>query len=1127
MNCHDCQAEVPTDAVFCTECGARLAVVCAECKAEKAPSHKFCKKCGQPLATASEQPPESKNFAAPKIYTPHHLAEKILTSKTALEGERKQVTVLFADMKGSMELLADRDPEDARNILDPVIEHMMEAVNRYEGTVSSLMGDGIMALFGAPIAHEDHAVRACYAALRMQESVKKYAESVLRTEGVPIQIRVGVNSGEVVVGAIGNDLKMDYTAIGQTTHLAARMEQLATPGSIMMTVDAFRLAEGYVEAKPLGPIKVKGLSEPVEVFEVVGTSHARSRLQAASARGITRFVGRDAESEHLCRALEQAGAGHGQVVSVVGEPGIGKSRLFHEFTRSYRTQGWLVLASGTVSYEKNTSYLPVIQLIKLYFEIDGRDNAHEIRQKITGKLITLDESLRPALPAFFALLDVPVDEPAWQSLDPSQRRQRTLDAVKRMLLRESQRQPMVLVFEDLHWVDNETQALLDSLVDSLPAARILLLVNYRPEYRHSWESKTCYSQLRIDPLSPDGAEDLLHALLGDDVGLQEIKRFLIARTEGNPFFLEESVQTLVETNSLVGERGTYRLAKPIDETQVPATVQAVLAARIDRLASEEKRLLQSASVIGKDFPFALLQPIAELSEDSLRRSLMHLESAEFLHETSLYPDHEYTFKHALTHGVAYQSLLRATRQNCHERIARVLEQRFPDSVETQPQLLAHHYTEAGFGAQAIPYWQRAGERANEHAAHDAAISYLGNGLDLLKGLPDTPERLQHELSLYTGLGRTLKDARGYGDPEVEHAYTRARELCRRIGDAPQLFSTLLGLSIYFVVRAELQTARELGEQLLDMAQDAGDPVLLVEAHYALGVTYFWLGEFGLARKHLEQGVAHYDPHRDQSHRALFGQNEGVVCLCRSALVLWYLGYPDQALKQGLDALTLAQRLSHPASLAYVLYWLAFIYHQRREVQNTQEWADASIALSTEQGFAYWPPQAMILQGWVQVEGGQAAEGMIRMQEGLTRLEDTGTVIQRAYSLGLTANAHSQVGQIREGLGMLDEALLLVDKTGGSWPEAELHRFKGELLMRQAATDERQAENCFHQALAVARRQQVKSLELRAATSLCRLWQKQGKQEQARELLAEIYGWFTEGFDTRDLKEAKALLKELS
>ena len=1023
-----------------------------------------------------------------------------------------------------MELLADRDPEDARRILDPVIEHMMEAVHRYEGTVSNLMGDGIMALFGAPIAHEDHAVRACYAALRMQESVKQYAEGVWRTEGIPIQIRVGVNSGEVVVGSIGNDLKMDYTAIGQTTHLAARMEQLATPGSILVTADALQLAEGYVEVKSLGPVKVKGLREPIEVFEVIGAGFARSRLQVSTARGLTRFVGREAETERLRQTLEQAGAGHGQVVAVVGEPGVGKSRLLYEFTHSHRVQGWLILECGSFSYGKATPYLPVIDLLKAYFDVEGGDDARKVREKLAGKLITLDESLRSTLPAFLALLDVPVDEPAWQALDPSQRRQRTLDAVKQMFLRESQVQPLALVFEDLHWIDNETQALLDGLVDSLPAARILLLVNYRPEYQHGWGDKTYYSQLRIDPLPPDTAEELLYGLLGDDAELQETKRLLIARTEGNPFFLEESVQTLVETRDLIGERGAYRLAKPIESTQVPATVQAVLAARIDRLPSEEKRLLQAASVIGKDFSFALLQAVAELPQESLRHGLAHLRTAEFLYETDLFSDLAYTFKHALTHEVAYRSLLRASRQNCHERIARVLEQQFPDVVEIQPQLLAHHYTEAGLGARAIPYWQRAGERANEHAAHSEAISYFSTGLDLLKALPDTPERLQHELSLYTALGRTLKDARGYGYPEVEQAYARARELCRQIGEAPQLFSTLLGLSIYFVVRAELKIARELGEQLLDMAQSAKDPVLLVEAHYALGVTFFWLGEFDPARKHLEQGIAHYDHHRHHAHIVLFGQNEGAVCLCRAAVVLWYLGYPDQALTRATEALALAQELSHPASLAYALYWVAFLHHQRRDVRKTQEWTDASIALSTEQGFGYWPPLGTILQGWLLTERGQVTEGIVRMREGLKAIEATGTEIQRAYSLGLLADAYGRLGQVTEGLAILDEALAAVNKTGGRWAEAELHLRKGQLLM--AASNEL-AENCFHQSLAVARRQQAKSLELRAAMSLSRMWQRQSRKAEARHLLAQIYGSFTEGFDTADLKEAKALLEDLS
>jgi predicted ATPase/class 3 adenylate cyclase len=1122
MHCLRCRQENPVGVKFCGECGARLEALCSSCKASNPPTNKFCGQCGATLGQVV-----ASNFTSLQAYTPKHLAEKILTSKSALEGERKQVTILFADMKGSMELLGDGDPEDARKLLDPILEHMMEAVHRYEGTVNQVMGDGIMALFGAPLAHEDHAVRACYAALRIQESVKRYAEQLQKTEGIPIQIRVGVNSGEVVVRSIGSDLKMDYTAVGQTTHLAARMEQMAMPGTILMTADTFRLAEGYVQVKVLGPVIVKGLNEQIEVYEITGAGPLRSRLQAAAERGLTRFVGRSAEFDTLCQALDRAKAGYGQVMALVGEPGVGKSRLLWEFTHSGRTVDWLVIESGSVSYGKATAYLPITDLLRAYFAIEDRDDVRRIREKVTGRLLTLDKSLEAALPAFLALLDVPVEDEQWQSFDPIQRRQRILDAVKRLLLWESQVQPVVLVFEDLHWIDSETQAVLDDLVESLPTARILLLVNYRPEYQHAWANKNYYIRLRLDPLPPHSAGEILNSVLGNEHGLESLKQLLIDRTEGNPFFLEESIRTLVETKVLLGERGSYRLEKPMAGTQVPATVQAVLAARIDRLPSGEKRLLQSASVIGKDFSFALLQAIVELPHEPLRHGLTHLQAAEFLYETTFFPDLEYTFKHALTHEVTYQSLLRSNRQNCHERIARILEERFPDVRETQPQLLAHHYTEASLGARAIPYWQRAGERANERAANAEAVNYFSKGLELLKAVPDTPESLQRKLSLYTLLGRTLKDVRGYGDPEVEEAYTRARELCRHIGEAPQLFPTLLGLSIYFVVRAELQTARDLGQQLLDMAHRVQDSVLLVEAHYVLGVTCFWLGEFDLARKYLERGIEQYDPHRHQSHIMLFGQDEGVVCLCRAAVDLWYLGYPDQALTRGTEALTLAQQLSHPASLAYVLYWLAFLYHQRRELQKTREWTDASMALSAEQGFGYWPPLGTILQGWMLSEDGEVTEGIRRIRDGLVALQASGNQIQRAYSLGLLANAHKQLGQIDEGLTVLDDALAAIDKTAGRWAEAELHLIKGELLMRQAASNLQQAEICFNQALAVARGQSAKSLELRAAMSLSRLWHMQGKRQEARKLLAEIYVWFTEGFDTADLKDAKALLDELT
>src|SRR5262249_8471300 len=578
MKCPQCAHENPTNAKFCLECGSRFALTCPKCRSELPPSAKFCLECGERVSAVGSDP---KRFANPESYTPKHLAERILTSKAALEGERKQVTVLFADLKGSMELLADRDPEEARSVLDPVLQLMMDAVHRYEGTINQVMGDGIMALFGAPLAHEDHAVRACYAAIRMQESVKKYAEEVRRSHAAVIKIRVGINSGEVVVRSIGSDLRMDYTAVGQTTHLAARMEQLADPGAIVITPDTLSLAEGYVEVKSLGAVPIKGLADRVEIYELVCAGPVRTRLQAATRRGLTRFVGRDSEIEQLRRVQQTAGAGRGQVAAIIGEAGVGKSRLVYEFIHSHRLESWLVLESSSVSYGKATSYLPVIDLLKGYFRIEHRDDYREIREKVTGKLLTLDESLKSALPSLLALLDVPVADPSWQKLDPNHRRLRTLDGIKRLLLREAREQPLLLIFEDLHWIDSETQALLDNLIDALASSRILLLVDYRPQYEHRWSSRTYYSQMRLDALPAESAEELLQALVGDDPSLAPLKRLLVRR--GNPFFLEESVRALVETKALEGIRGQYRLSRPVQSLQVPPTVQVILASRIDRL----------------------------------------------------------------------------------------------------------------------------------------------------------------------------------------------------------------------------------------------------------------------------------------------------------------------------------------------------------------------------------------------------------------------------------------------------------------------------------------------------------------------------------------------------------------
>src|SRR5215468_808624 len=1125
MQCPRCHHEGPADAAFCEECGTRLEVTCPACKEPNRVGAKFCRKCGHAMAEPDRGTRVSPSrFSSPESYTPQHLAEKILTSRPALEGERKRVTVLFADLKSSMELLADRDPEEARKILDPVLERMMEAVHRYEGTVNQVMGDGLMALFGAPLAHEDHATRACFAAVRMQDAIGQYAEELRRQQGLDVQIRVGLNSGEVVVRSIGSNLHMEYSAVGQTTHLAARMEQLARPGTTLITADTLRLAEGFVEIVPVGPVPLKGLGDPVETFELVRARPKRSRLGVSTTRGLTRFVGRDSEIEQIQHALERAGKGQGQVLAVIGEPGVGKSRLFYEFIRSHRTQGWFVLESFSVSYGKATAYLPVIDLLKTYFQIADHDEKRTVRAKVTGHVMTLDEGIRDTIPALLALLEaLPTDSP-FQSLDPAQRRVRTLEALKRLLLRESQVRPLLIVFENLHWIDSETQTFLNSLVESLPAAHIFLLVNYRPEYRHGWSNKTYYNQLRLNPLPHESAAELLHVLLGNDPGLQALSRLLIDRTAGNPFFLEESVRTLIETHVLAGERGAYRQVQRLDRIQVPATVQAVLAARIDRLSRDEKHLLQTAAVVGQDVPFPLLRAVSEMSEAELRRILGHLQAAE----------------------VAYESLLQGRRRELHIRIMEALEAQSGERLSEHVERLAHHALRGEAWDKALTYSQQAGDKAAARSANAESAGYLTTALDLLKKRADARQRISQELALQTALGAVLMATKGSAAPEVERAYARARELCQQVEETPELFRVLLGLNTFYRQRAELQTSYEVGKQLLALAQTVQDPQSRLVANQALGTTSYFLGEFAEARATLEEGVALCATGRPRPQAIVYAQDPGVICLSTLARTLWTLGYPDDALERLRQSLTLARELAHPFSLAFALYYAAVVYEYRRDWRATQEYAEALMALSTEQGFAQRLAQGKILLGWTLVEQGRNAEGVALLRQSVAAYGATGADLGRSSYLALLAEAYGKGGQAEEGLTTLAQALLVVDQQRIRFNEAELHRLKGELLLRRAAekgiwrTEPHEpmtpaeieaafpalveAEACFRRALDVARRQQARSLELRAAMSLSRLWRQQGESEAAREVVAKIYKWFTQGFDTADIQAAKVLLE---
>src|SRR5262245_39530452 len=920
MRCPECGHENAIEMKFCGECGTRLAVPCRECGARNAPAQKFCGECGARLEPGAS----SREALSPDAYTPKHLAEKILTSKTALEGERKQVTVLFADLKGSMELLADRDPEAARMLLDSVVALMMEAVHRFEGLVNEARGDGIMALFGAPLAHEDHAIRACYAALRMQEAVKRHADDVRRREGVLIQIRVGINSGEVVVRAMGSDLRMEYSAVGRTTHMAARMEQLAVPGTIQVTGETLRLVEGFVQVTALGPVPVKGLVEPVEVFELVGAGTARTRLEVAARRGLTRFVGRSAELEQLRDALDRASQGRGQVVAVVGEAGVGKSRLVWEFTHSHRLQGWLVLGSASVSYGKATSYLPVIDLLKRYFKIQDRDELREIREKVTGKLLTLDRALEPTLPALLALLDVPMDDTQWHTLDPAQRRRRTLDAIRQLLLREAREQALLLIFEDLHWIDGETQSLLDGLVESLPAARLLLLVNYRPEYSHAWGSKTYYRQLRIDPLPPENADELLDALLGTDTALAPLKNLLVEQTDANPLFLEESVRALVETGALTGERGTYRLTRPVEQLRMPATVQAILGARIDRLVPEAKRLLQAAAVIGKDVPIPLLLAIADVPEGEVRAELTRLQAAEFLYEVRLFPDLEYTFKHALTHEVAYHGLLHDRQRALHARITEAIERLSNDRIAERAERLAHHALRGEMWERAVTYLRQAGLRASARGAYREAVAHLEAALVALRRLPGTRETTELTIDIHLDLRNALNPSADWvraGDHIKE-----AEVLARALGDQHRLGRVTALMAITCVIAGDYDAAVGFGQEALAIARTRGDRSIERLATTFLGRTHFVRGEFSDAVTFFERSLALEGDLRSERFSA--GANPAALLRDGLAETFSEFGRFDAAIGHAEAAVRIGEETDHPFTLPFALITLGLMLLHR-------------------------------------------------------------------------------------------------------------------------------------------------------------------------------------------------------
>ena len=1056
MQCPRCHVENRDGRRFCGGCGLSFAVVCLDCGFSNDPSEKFCGGCGRSLAGGPL--PSDLRFISPHAYTPKHLAEKIL--KSALEGERKQVTVLFADMKGSTELLVDRDPEEARKVLDPVLERMMDAVHRYGGTVNQVMGDGVMVLFGAPIAQEDHAVRACYAALRMQESIKRYAFETRRT----VAIRIGLNSGEVVVRSIGSDLRMDYTAVGQTTHLAARMEQAAVPGTSLITADTFRLAEGYVQARSLEPIAVKGIAEPVSAYELVGATTRRTRLQVSSAGKLAHFVGRNAELDHLRLVLERAAQRHGQIVALAGDAGVGKSRLVHEFIHSPHTQGWLILESRSVSYGKATPYGPLIDLLKSYFQIQDDDDVDAVRGKLSARLASLEEAWPGTLAAFLGLLDLSPGDRQWKTLDPLQRRKLTLEACKRLMIQESRTQPLLLVFEDLQWIDSETQAFLDDLVESLPAARILLLVNYRSEYRHKWAAKTFYRQLPIDPLPPSDADEFFRRLLGEDHSLQSLKRLLVEKTEGNPLFLEECVRSLSETGVLTGVPGAYRLIGDVQKVRVPATVQAILAARIDRLPAEDKRLLQAASVIGKDVPIAVLEAVADLPEDDLRSRLANLQEAEFLYEGRLFPDLEYTFKHALTHEVAYGTLLQTRRRVLHADITHAIETLYAERLVEQSERLAHHALLGEVWSKAVMYLRQAGARALALSANREASTFFQQALSVLQRLPQDRETLASAIDLQIDLRNALLPL---GEPAGALQQIESTERMAKILDDPSRLGWVSAmLAHYFWRIGEQHRTIELGERALTLSRTAGDLALEVSAKYYLGLAYHALGQYDRAMQMLANNL---EVLQGDLLLERFGMTGLPSIFCRKwwAWCAAETGMFSAGLAHANEGLRIAEAADRPYSLIFACRGVSHIHLGRGEPLKAIAILERALKLCETWGFPGLLAGVAPSLGHAYVLCGRVAEGVALLEAAIAQATSNKLMFSVALWLGHLAQGYLLSDRGEQAWTTAVRAIEVARASGERGHEAWAVHHLAEIAGHSKSTRRQQAEPLYHEALDLA------------------------------------------------------------